>query len=105
MLLFWVYLVKYTVKITSRFFKVAIRKLKSHVWLPVCVQESLMMEKNWDSVNMHQQHSYLPAAARESRQPHAGHIEQSDLSVVMGEGDDFLANAYIDPAKRQEGSI
>lgn len=37
--------IKYIVKITSHFFKVDISKLKSHMRLPMCVQESLMMEK------------------------------------------------------------
>lgn len=41
-LLFWVYLVKYIVKVTSRFFKEAIRKLK-----PICVSQGACRSHWW----------------------------------------------------------
>lgn len=39
----------------------------------------------------------LPTAARQPRQPHARHVEQSHLPVVMWKGYNFLANTDIDP--------
>ena len=43
--------------------------------------------------------THLPTAAREPGQPHTRHIEQPHLAVVVGEGDDFLANTHIDPTR------
>lgn len=41
----------------------------------------------------------LPAAAREPRQPHARHVEQPHLPVVVWEGDYLLADAHVDPVE------
>ena len=46
--------------------------------------------------------TYLPAAAREPRQPHARHVKQPHLAVVVREGNDSLANANGDPAKQRK---
>lgn len=43
---------------------------------------------------------YLSVAAREPRQPHPGHVEEPNLPVVVGKGDDPLANTHTDPAER-----
>lgn len=42
----------------------------------------------------------LPVAAGQPRQPHPGHVEQSNLPVVVGKGDDPLANTHVNPAQK-----
>lgn len=50
--------------------------------------------------------SYLSVAARQPCQAHSGHVKQPDLPVVVGQGDDPLANTDVNPAHgRQEWVI
>lgn len=41
--------------------------------------------------------SHHPVAAREPGQPHAAHVEQSHLSVVVRQSDDPLVGRDADP--------
>ncbi|PWA30099.1 hypothetical protein CCH79_00009779, partial [Gambusia affinis] len=66
--------------------------------LPVEATET----KNKSPSGVHVLLTDLPVAPRQPSQSHSGHVEQSDLPIVVRKGDDLLVHRHADPDGKQE---